>query len=78
MHEWSIVEETVKEILGLAKKSGIKKVRKIRLSIGKDLEEDSVKFCFRCLARGDVFERHQLEIQRTDRTGATIERIEGE
>jgi Zn finger protein HypA/HybF involved in hydrogenase expression len=77
MHEWSIVEETVKEILNLAKENGMKKINKVRLLMGRDLEEDSVRFCFGCLAKGILFEGCQLEIQRTNGTGITIQHVEG-
>jgi Zn finger protein HypA/HybF involved in hydrogenase expression len=77
MHEWSIVEETVKEILNLAKENGMMRIKKVRLSIGRDLEEDSVEFCFRCLAKGILFEDCQLEIQQANGTGITIQHVEG-
>jgi Zn finger protein HypA/HybF involved in hydrogenase expression len=77
MHEWSIVEETVKEILNLAEENRMKKINKVRLLIGRDLEENSVRFCFRCLAKGILFEGCQLEIQRADGTGITIRHVEG-
>jgi Zn finger protein HypA/HybF involved in hydrogenase expression len=77
MHEWSIVEETVKEILNQARKEGIEKIKKVRLSVGEDLEKESVEFCFKCIAKGDIFEKSELETQEMRGTGIVIERIEG-
>jgi len=77
MHELSIVQETVAKILDQAKENGIKKIKEVHLSVGGDLQEDSVEFCFRCLAKGDIFEKYKLKVGRNDGIGIVIERIEG-
>jgi len=79
MHEWSIVEETIKEIIKQADENNMKKVEKVGISIGEDthLTEDTVKFCFECLSKETILAGTKLEIKKAAGKGIIIDFIEG-
>jgi Zn finger protein HypA/HybF involved in hydrogenase expression len=79
MHEWGIVEETIKEIIRQTKANSMKNVERVLLSFGEDghLTEDAVRFCFASLAKGTILENTKIKIKKTKETGITIESIEG-
>ncbi len=80
MHEWGITESVVKEIIRQADENGLKKVNKVRLSLGKEsgLTSDSLEFCFQCLAEGTVAQTATLEIEKGTGRGVTLNSLEGE
>ena len=80
MHEWGITESVVKEIIKQADENGLKKVNKVRLSLGEEsgLTSDSLEFCFQCLAEGTVAQTATLEIEKGTGRGVTIDSLEGE
>ncbi len=80
MHEWGITESIVEEVIREARKHGLDKVDKVRLSLGNviDLTPDSLEFCFQCLSKGTIAEEAALEITEGERRGITIDSLEGE
>ncbi len=79
MHEWGITEDIIKEVTRQAEQNKIKKVNKIRLSLGKDshLTTDSLKLCFDCLAKGTALENALLETEEKNGPEIFITSIEG-
>jgi len=79
MHEWAIVEETIKEVVKHVNRNGIKKVDRIGISIGEDehLTEDTVRFCFECLSKETIIAKTKLEIKKAAGAGIIIDFIEG-
>jgi len=80
MHEWKITESVVEEVLNQAKKNDLKKIDKVRLSIGNDIDltPDAITFCFQVLSKGTILEKACLEIDMRDGRGITVESLEGE
>lgn len=81
MHEWKITEAIIEEIIKQAKESGMKKIEKVVLSIGKesDLTGDEISFCFEALKKDYQLDDIKLEIKKRDGMGGVIiEEIEGE
>ena len=80
MHEWGITESVVEEVIKEAREHGLKKVDKVRLSVGDaiSLTPESLEFCFQCLSKGTVAEKATLEISKGKGRGIAIESLEGE
>ena len=80
MHEWSIVESVVKEIIKQTEKHKIKKLDKVCMSIGRDsnFEPEHFRFCFQLLSKGTPLENVELELKENDSSGVVINSIEGQ
>ncbi len=67
MHELPVTESILKIVLKHAQASGVRKVRTIRLKVGKlsDLEDEWIQRYFDYLSKGSVAEGARLEIERT-------------
>lgn len=81
MHEWKMTEAVVEEVMSQAKRSGMRRIDKIVLSVGGEghLTADTVEFCFRALAEETPLKETSLEIRaREDSGGIIVEAIEGE
>ncbi len=80
MHEWGITKSIVESIVKGAQKHDLKRVDKVRLSIGEstELTPESLEFCFQCLSKGTVAERATLEIRKSQGREITIDSLEGE
>jgi hydrogenase nickel incorporation protein HypA/HybF len=66
MHELPVTESILKIVLKHAQASGVRKVRTIRLKVGKisDLEDEWIQRYFDYLSKGTVAEGARLEIER--------------
>ncbi len=80
MHEWGITKSVVEGIVKEAQKHNLKKVERVKLSIGEftDLTPDSLEFCFQLLSKGTIAEKATLEIKKGQGKGITIDSLEGE
>ncbi len=81
MHEWSITEAVVEEVLSQAKKHRMKKIEKVILSYGEDgdLSSQEIEFCFRAIAQDTILLGVDLEVApREGGGGIIVESIEGE
>ena len=79
MHEWSITRKVVNSILKNSRENGIKKVNRVVLSVGEDIDFlDSIEFCFEMLSKGTIIEGAKLEIKKFKEKGIIIDSIEGE
>lgn len=79
MHEWSITERVVKEVLRNVEENKLKKVTKVSLSVGKDIDFlDSIEFCFKELSKGTIIEKSKLKIKKSKETGIIVDSITGE
>jgi Zn finger protein HypA/HybF involved in hydrogenase expression len=67
----------VAEILERARRGGISEIRRVHLVIGRDLDEDSVRFYFEQFATHERFRECKLEISSGEGTGILIQEIEG-
>jgi hydrogenase nickel incorporation protein HypA/HybF len=67
MHELPITESILKIILKHAGTNGVRKVKTIRLKVGRlsDLEDEWIQRYFDYLSKGTVAEGARLEIERT-------------
>ncbi|MFH1540411.1 MAG: hydrogenase maturation nickel metallochaperone HypA [Elusimicrobiota bacterium] len=79
MHEWSITESVIKEILSQAQKNNINKIERVSLALCEDghLTVESVKLCFEYLSKGTILENVKLEIEKIIEKGIVIKSIEG-
>ena len=80
MHEWKITESVVEEVLLQAKKNELKKIEKVTLSMGEDVDltPEAIEFCFKCLGKDTILNDVHLEINKSKGRGITVESIEGE
>jgi hydrogenase nickel incorporation protein HypA/HybF len=67
MHELPVTESILKIVLKHAQANDVRKVRTIRLKVGKlsDLEDEWIQRYFDYLSKGSVAEGARLEIERT-------------
>ncbi|MBM4312484.1 MAG: hydrogenase maturation nickel metallochaperone HypA [Deltaproteobacteria bacterium] len=67
MHELPVTESILKIVLKHAQANGVRKIRTIRLKVGKlsDLEDEWIQRYFDYLSKGTVAEGARLEIERT-------------
>jgi len=67
MHELPVTESILKIVLKHAQANDVRKVRTIRLKVGKlsDLEDEWIQRYFDYLSKGTVSEGARLEIERT-------------
>ena len=80
MHEWGITESVVGEVVKEAREHGLKRVDKVRLSIGEftDLTPECLELCFQCLSKGTIAEQAVLEIKKGQGRGVILDSLEGE
>lgn len=80
MHEWGITQSLVEEVIREAREHGLRKVDKVRLSVGEtnDLTAESLELCFQCLTKGTIAEKADLEIKKGQGRGITLDSLEGE
>ena len=66
MHELPVTESILKIVLKHAEANGVRKVRTIRLKVGKlsDLEDEWIQRYFDYLSKGTVADGARLEIER--------------
>jgi hydrogenase nickel incorporation protein HypA/HybF len=80
MHEMSIAESVLGIVEESARREGLRRVREVRLEIGRlaAVEPEALRFCFDAVVRGSVAEGAVLEIDETPGTawcfgcGATV------
>lgn len=79
MHEWTLISQTVEEIIRQAQESKIGHVDAVALAIGEKehITEDALKFCFDSLANGTILEKTKLKIKKTHGRGIVILSIKG-
>lgn len=80
MHELSMVQELFNVLKEQAKKHDVKKVTKVKLTMGEysTVEPSHLKSCFDLLAQGSIFENAEIEIEKTSGDDVGVLGMEGE
>lgn len=71
MHEMSLAEGVLQVIEDYAKKEGYRRVKTVKLEIGRlsGAEAEAMRFCFEAVVRGSLAEGAALEIVETEGSG---------
>ena len=79
MHELSMVKELFNILKKQAKLHDVKKVTKVKLSMGEysTIEPSHLKSCFEMLAKGSIFANAELEIEKTAGDDVGVVGMEG-
>lgn len=80
MHELSMVQEILNVLKAQAKKHDLKKVTKVRLSMGEysTIKPSHLNSCFEMLSKGSIFEGAAIEIEKASGDGIGVVGMEGE